>query len=603
MKLLTTLFAFLTVFFASAQDTVQVNLNTQRYLDTVSKLKRNVYFNVHATPRDKDMSKFLNDYNVGTGRGFWSAFTYAKQKTKTVGEYPSSQNENKSIKNTVRLIQTEHPKNVFKDGIDPIKAGQWAANYFKNHHKGLLPEFFEPMNEPFVHAKDFYEGKWNTERVNSIKKQMAVLYGECGKAIHNTPELKNMKVIGYSSAWPSMELKDFNHWETGMKMFMDTAGEHMDAFATHLYDGINVKGQKNIRSGSNAEAILDLIENYSFIKWGNIKPHAISEYGAIEKGYGPKYSDVKSVQTVRSINHLLFELLNREDRMLISVPFITGKAKWHINEANDYLPYVAVLFRPTKVKKTDNPNRPIIKGWKYTIRVKFYELWKDVKGYRVQHFSSNPDIQSQAFVDQNKLFLALSNLDEKSHQVNLNFTQLNANKLLNIKSKSLKIFDKKNPIYKEKSFGNKAIKQLTLLPHETVILEYTHEKEIQFTKKSKVSTHYSKTYLQTIKEKEALSFTFDNVNTEGTGNAVIKLGIGRAHSLSKKPEVKVNGQKVNVPDNWKGYDQKSRKLFFGVIDIPFNIKLLKNGENKVTITFPDTGGRVSSLVLQTELMP
>ena len=54
-----------------------------------------------------------------------------------------------------------------------------------------------------------------------------------------------------------------------MKMFMDVAGEYMHGFSTHLYDGINVIGKETKRSGSNMEAILDLIESYSYEKWQN----------------------------------------------------------------------------------------------------------------------------------------------------------------------------------------------------------------------------------------------------------------------------------------------------------------------------------------------
>lgn len=53
-----------------------------------------------------------------------------------------------------------------------------------------------------------------------------------------------------------------------MKMFMDVAGANMDALSIHLYDGVNQIGQDTRRSGSNMEAVLDLIESYSFQKWG-----------------------------------------------------------------------------------------------------------------------------------------------------------------------------------------------------------------------------------------------------------------------------------------------------------------------------------------------
>jgi len=78
------------------------------------------------------------------------------------------------------------------------------------------------------------------------------------------------------------------------------------------------------------------------------------------------------------------------------------------------------------------------------------------------------------------------------------------------------------------------------------------------------------------------------------------MGIGRKHDKSKKPTILVNGKKVVVPSNWKGYDQKNRKDFFGVIDIPFPMEYLKP-KTKVTVKFPDDSGHISSLIIQTEV--
>ena len=77
------------------------------------------------------------------------------------------------------------------------------------------------------------------------------------------------------------------------------------------------------------------------------------------------------------------------------------------------------------------------------------------------------------------------------------------------------------------------------------------------------------------------------------------MSIGREHDLSKTPEVLVNGEKVEVPSNWKGYDQANRKKFFGAIEIPIPMNfIMKN--NTIKISFPDAGGHLSSLILDVE---
>ena len=575
----------------SQNNSIQINTNCQRYIGGISELDRTKFFSFHDIGNDKEQAAFRTKYNVTGGRGFWGPFSFSNSKGNAVGVYPNPKTGNTSVRKVSRYISTEHPKSAFKDGIDYTKSGDWAVEYYKNYADDSgRPEYFEPMNEPFVHAKDFYSGGWNLSEEARIRVEMAKFYNEIGKRIKATPELAKMKMVGYSAAYPSMEINDFGHWKDNMKMFMDQAGDNMDCFSTHLYDGINVTGQDSKRSGSNSEAILDLIEAYSFIKWGLVKPHAISEYGAIEKGYGDNYSDIASIQTVRSINHILFNLLEREDRMEISIPFITGKATWHITAANNYQPYQATLWKPTNI------GQPVVAGWEYTPRIFFFELWKDVKGKRILVKSNNPDIQTHAFVDGNKLYLAVSNLDEANQTVDLNMIANKLN-LTSVLIKDLKIYDQTNPEYKETTV-TQAPSNLTLIKDETVVLEYTFATPVVFNNALREKKYFAANYLKPIVANSAITFDFNNVST-GTGFAQLRMSIGRKHTMSKNPIVKINGTAVTVPTNWGGYDQANRTDFFGMIEIPFPATLLKQN-NTVSLEFPDSGGTVSSLILSVE---
>ncbi|WP_345192058.1 T9SS type A sorting domain-containing protein [Algibacter agarivorans] len=594
-KTLFLLFSFLLIGLKilAQEVSVKIDPNCQRFLGEVSELDRTKYFSVHDSSSDTESNMFRNDYNVTGGRGFWGAYSFAKNQTGSAGVYPADKNGNDDLRAVKKgFVATEHPGNVFLDGIDITTASNWAVEYFKDFvNQNGRNEFFEVMNEPFVHAQDFYSGAWSNSENNRIKLQMAKLYGEVAKRIHETPALGNMKVIGYSAAWPSMELSDFGHWNDNMKMFMDNAGENMYAFSTHLYDGINITGQDSKRSGSNSEAILDLIENYSYVKWNAIKPHAITEYGAIEQGYGDDYSDIASIQTVQSINHILFNLLERENRLVNSIPFITGKAEWHITAANNYQPYQAVLFKPTNI------GEPTPAGWEYTPRIHFYELWKDVKGKRIMIKSDNPDIQVQAFVDNTKMFVALNNLDDNTQTVNL--TMLSSiTDLVDVKIKALKIYPQTMPDMTIETVTT-APNTMSLIKGETVILEYTFNSPVTFDNALRMKTYYTQTHLQPIATNSEIVYTFDNVST-GNGFATLRMGLGRKHNVSKKPILKVNGITVEVPDNWKGYDQANRDDFFGMIEIPFSTTILQE-TNTISLTFPDSGGRVSSLILSVEL--
>lgn len=597
--------------YASSQNKITVMPAVQRYIGDVSELDRSKYFNMHATwgdggITDDEYKYYTEELNAGFGRGFWGPFSWAKSKAGgEVGVYPENESEiiskgNAQKNNTQaqatwwrhsnRQVVTEHPKNVARWSVDKEKAADWSAQYFKHFFTDEdRPLWFEPMNEPFVHAGD---DAFSAEQADDqlMRERMAEWFGAIGKKFDETPELDNVNVVGYSSAWPSVELWDFKHWNTRMKMFMDVAGEHMDAFATHIYDGINVTGADSKRSGSNSEALLDLIETYSYIKWGFVKPHAITEFGGIEKGFGDNYSDIRSVQSIKSINHILFNLLDRENNMMLAIPFIGSKATWHITQANNYQPYGSVLWRPKEIGVPIDANTE----WVFTPRVHFFELWKDVKGSRVQVSSENPDIQTQAFVDGDKLYLALSNLDEESLTVDLDRFDKQDN-VSSVRIKSLKIWEDKDPVYID-NIQSSVPSQLTLLADETVVLEYVFNENISFTNTIRNTKYYTNEHLQSISGK--LSFHFSGVETGNNGGiANLRMSIGRKHNKSKKPKVHVNGNQVDVPDNWAGGDQAKRDDFFGMINIPVPFEYL-NADNEVSIQFPDSEGRVSSVVLQ-----
>lgn len=594
-----------------AQTTVKVDPLIERFLGNVSTLDRDKYFLLHVSHgNDNDYLKFYRDYNVArnVGRGYWSQepFAQAKKLTGSIGVYPAPKNsDDKSVRSVVNAVGTAHPKNVIRYNINTEKAAAWVAEYYKNFAKdNERPLYYEPMNEPFVHSNDsiFRVQQPNAQK---MKRRMAEWYAAIGKKLSETPELKKMRVVGYASAWPTMEhwggrAKIFGHWHNNMKMFMDVAGPHMYGFSVHLYDGLNVTGESGKRSGSNSEAILDMIETYSQYKWGRVKPHAITEYGGIAKDedYGAAYSDLKTSQHNAATNGLLFNLLEREDNLAISIPFTTGKAAWFLTSKKnpEHHPYGAALFYPTIIDRTKKKFHERFKGWKYTRRVDFYRLWSEVSGKRVFFSTNNPDIQVQAFKNGKKLYVALNNLDRKNQVVNLQVLS-GLNGLVKVRIKRLKIYPQKNPQYIDTQ-NSTAPQQLTLEPTETVVLEYEFNQTLATQNTIQRQKYYSSTHMQEIKANTPLNFGFSGVKT-GQGIAVLRMSIGRNKNASKRPVVKLNGTTLQVPDNWKGGDQRSRDLFFGMIEIPVPMELIK-ANNQVTIQFSDNHGSVSSVVLSVE---
>ena len=578
-----------------AYSKVVVKPAVKRYLGDTSALDRGKYFNLHSTGGNDVEYNFFTDYNATNhGRGFWGPAAYAVQQEGQVGVYPSPKSGTSDIRAVSRYIGTEHPYNIYQEGINATILSDWVVEYYKDYvGVNLRPEFYEPMNEPFVHARDYYdEPDWDPVAEARVKLEMAQVFSEIGSKIHATPELANMKVIGYAAAFPSFEKNDFSIWNQNMKMFMDEAGADMDAFSTHLYDGINQIGQDTRRSGSNMEAVLDLIESYSFHKWGAIKPHVISEFGGI---VGSSYSDISNVQSIRSQNAMLFGLLERQNITELTIPFTTGKSTWHITEANNYLPYKAVLFKPVPFGVPLDQ----VTSWEYTDRIYFYELWKNVSGDRIELNSTNPDIQVQGFRDGNKLFLALNNLDDFDRSISLQLQSVSGATPNDVRIKSLIInpnelaqFTDQTTLVLPESYNLKA--------NETVVFEYTYDNTFSYDNAIILNRHYTnESTVQAITANSSMTYTFSNVPSSSIASATLRMSIGRKHDKSKSPTVVVNGQTLSVPTNWKGYDQANRDDFFGMIEIDVPVESVQ-ASNTVSLTFPDSGGHLSSLVLVTQ---
>ena len=573
---------------------IEISPTVKRSIGSVSQLDRTKYFNIHSTGIDVEES-FYTDYNVSnSGRGFWGPAAYAFQQEGEVGVYPDPKTGNSDLREVSRYISTEHPNKIYKEGIDKVALADWTVEYFKNFvDVSLRPEFYEPMNEPFVHARDFYnEPDWDPVAEARVKLEMTQVFRTIAQKIHDAPELNNMKVIGYAAAFPSFEKNDFGTWQDNMKMFMDEAGADMDAIATHLYDGINQVGQDTKRSGSNVEAIMDLIETYSHNKWGTIKAHAISEFGGVESS--TVYSDLKNIQSIRSQNAMLFSLLDRENRMEISIPFTTGKSTWHLTQENNYLPYKAVLYKPIPLGVPLDQ----VTDWEYTDRIYFYDLWKNVSGERIWIQSDNPDIQVQAFKNGEKLYVALNNLDDFSQTVDLSLLgELPA--INEVRTKSLIVHTDISPEFTDVVTVDAPTSKI-LSVGETVVIEYTFASSFPYKMALQSKANYSTDYMKAIVANNPLNFSFNNVKN-GSGYASLKMAIGRAIGASKAPVVMFNGSALTVPTNWKGYDQSNRDDFFGVIEIPVSMSLIQTN-NTITIQFPDTGGHVSSLILENTLV-
>ncbi len=589
----------------NAQGIITIDHKTQRFVDNVSTFDRSKYTNVHFGLRnntDAPFRAFKSQYKIKSdylgSRQFYNPFSKVKN-----GVIPNVRSIHKGKRSVNRIIATGKATNLFYNNkLDyskanvsgfSLKVAKYVAESFKKEWGDVsIPEFIEPFNEPMVHAIDYYpEGRATPPRyigskIDNIITKICAYHRDLGKSIHAVPELSNMKVMGYASAFPEFEAGDFSNWNTRYKKFMDIAGADMDLFSIHLYDGSGINNSGGRRSGSNSEAILDLLETYSYKKFGVVKPIAITEYGRLVENQpnflkgGANYNAVVNSQAVRSQIHMAMNFIERANKIEMAIPF-------SVNERDSKQTFSkATLF-------TKNASGNVV----LTPRKYFYEVLKDLKGRRVRINSTNIDVQTQAFVDGNKLYVVLNNLNDREQLVNLKL--LNNKGLKNVVVKRLKIFTNKVPLLTTK-FHSKALDNLSLVYGETAVLTYTFDKTITFGNKIYSKKYYSSDYLKPIKSNGNNWFAFKNVDV-GSGFATLRVSVGRNLGASLKPTIYVNGKKLTISgDLIRGYNQNTRKRFFGTLEIPVKMDVLRKGNNTVNVKFSDNGGHISSVILQVQ---
>ena len=569
--------------FVSAQKAnISIDLGIKKYVGKINELDRGRYFGIQSSFMSDDLSKeaeyLINELNSHFAKDINGPQPSAKLKGLTLQEVNVLGNEagvvshkNLSYKNNNYLL-TQEASNVFEADTDITKASAKIAKYIKTAYP-TLPKYYDMMVAPFS------EKAFNSGQSDALKKNISNYYRDV--AVRLKRELPGVKIGGYNSERPHFEKNNFANWSDNYELFLDIAGEKMDYLSIGLYDEV-VKGGQTIDycSGSNLEATLDLIETYSYNKWNNIKPLLISDYGLkVPSWMGYKYNPQRDTFILESLNKILMSLLDKPDRITKAIPYILGGGSEKGNP-----------FSITQKSETGE--------YTYSHLVKFYEFWKDVEGERTYISSDNPDIQTNAFVKNGKWYLIFNNLSNESQVINFNFSPVDIDLITKYTLRRLFMNSDGIPELTE-AFTDLHIDQWDIEANETLMLICDVPKDIQYATSIVEYNNYSKEYLKDITSGVPIIFNIDNVKT-GIGKAFIRLSFGRDIKLDLNPIVKINGNVVLTPKNWAGDNQKSRTDFFGTYNIPVPMSYIKESNN-IELKFANTGGKVSSVILNTEI--
>lgn len=467
------------------------------------------------------------------------------------------------------------------------------------------PKWVEVINEPDWPLYDWVTTGHSKQTFDKISRFHSTVAKQV--KLYNP----GIKVGGYVAAFPNFEVNDannqttipdFDRWEKRDKTFIDVAGADMDFISIHLYDFPCWNNRQQYRKGSNVEATLDMLEQYTYMKFGAPKPIVISEFGASSHQATKTWSPYRDWLHIKSANSLMMQFMQRPSIIEKTINFTMLKWSWEASTASTYQHR---LFRK------ENEPASYTGDWVYTDQIKFFELWKNVKGTRVDTRSNCIDILTDSYIDGEKVYVAINNLNlNQTYSIQSSLlgttktiSQLKVKKLY--LNNNLITYGYATPVLEEEIYDSNQIPtSFNLAPEGTMILEYSYSENIDINQTEIENKYYTTTYKQAINANQEVSFLFNNIDKSATfGEAVLRLGVGRAFGLSLQPVVSING--THVPVNAKSYrgdDQylngAGRFSFFGVLEIEVPYSLINAGTNTATIKFDDAGGFISTAIMQ-----
>ncbi|MDZ8117797.1 hypothetical protein [Pontiella agarivorans] len=636
--------------FCAAGVSVEVDLNTGRAAGGVSTFEREKFITIHSSHTESDwdggqqgaanavpdlLDDFMNGRDVYFGRetggiswqrrgnayidedaanpGWVDASTMVSEGTKSRNSYDGETSRHAYESRATGDVLCAQYSGFWPNGAEyngwaistndsptePLGSatGDFMGLYLDNFYDNFgengngrpSPAFVEIINEPDWHILDWSSdpdyGSATADDIWRFHNGVAD-----GIRAHNT----NSLIGGFVTTFPDHDEDNFQEWDDEWKSFIDIAGEKMDFWSLHLYDFPSIGGGlQKYRKGANMEAMFDMIDYYSEKQLGVRRPYMISEYGAQTHDYNNQgWNAYRDWLRLKSCNAMMLAFMDRPHMMLKTIPFTVVKAEWGRNSSTGE-PYGPRLLRQ------ENEPESYTGDWIYTDLVKFYDQWANVKGARLDVTSDDPDIQVDAYADDDKVYLIINNLVDEISDVELSLFDAYSNTVQSVLEKNLYwdgVGDVGSVALVETNHVGD-IAQVQVGREGCVILEYTLASPIQIEQTLSESKYYADTYLKAIDAGLTNSFRINGVVPGLSGRAELRIGFARAYGLSQQPTVKVNGVSVAVPADLMGFEEDDRSQYFGMLHVPVDHAQLQEN-NLVEVVFPDRGGHISTVALR-----
>ncbi len=448
------------------------------------------------------------------------------------------------------------------------------------------PAYYEPINEPhWSFYGDQHLADWHLATAAAVHARM-----------------RGVKVGGLCMSVAYM-YRDLYRVFGSLKKFIDNTDCRLDFYSFHVYDYVYWKDDDfhgRITSGLPLEGVLDLVPNYTYNTYGKEVDIVISEHGGYvtgKKGLGAdetaeliakqhfpgsgfewelrKRSILEQVHVSTIVANTL-TFMDHPHTVKKAVPFIL------LNSFGWDPKYYAVLYVPENFENRQN--------WVPTQQMNFYKFFKGLRGRRVKAICSDPDIQTRAFVDNDKLCVVLNNLSGKQERLSVNIPATRAMTVRRMGRNS-----DFTPYLREGSLAS--ARNMEIGGHEAILLTAYYPRPIQSARIVDEIPCYGD------KVNVALDgWTVFDVAVPDVSNmeyAVLRIGISRAAGSDRRINVKFNGRRLNVPletchnrlDDGE-HDYASCKM------IQIDPKIVR-ARNTVAVSFTDGRlGSVGSVVLR-----
>jgi agarase len=406
---------------------------------------------------------------------------------------------------------------------------------------------------------------------------------------------------------------DWYQWDVMWKGFMDAAGDNMDFYAVHIYDwpSVNEGGKGTLRRGGHVQGMLDMMEWYDVHENGmsNRKPIVLSEYGAVQGGWDylphePRYD----AEVLKSFNGMLMQFLERPDYVTKSMPFTPAKPLWgYVGAQDGYTTVGTCGYKEVPdcqnryhyaMMIEENLNQG---DWTWSDYIRFYELWDDVDGTRVDTRSSDADVQIESYVDGDEVFVILNNLEDESTTVNLNLHGLSLGNVSKVEMRDMH-FDANHKTQLDRRFIDEAPSTVTLAPDGTIVLRYTMNNNVVVNEQVQEKKYFGNSVSggsvphRVSIAGGAVPVSIDNVQVpSGPAEAMLRLTVAMYMSEDDVPNgnltintLTINGVEVDTPIDWRGPADYQADRYFATLEIPVPVEVLQSN-NDIQVDFRHNG--------------